>query len=466
MSILTVSGLVMALSFGGMALLKDLRHHLVAFLLLYGLASVAYMAAVWSLLRQPNRRRRLILIFVLGVLFRVILLFASPPSLSTDVYRYIWDGRLMNAAVNPYVHAVDSPLLDPFHSPQRNFVNHSWMASPYLPTAQAFFAVVYRLASGSPLAFQVAALTLDLLTGLFVIDLLRRLGLPEACSLIYLWNPLVMVEFSHGAHVDALMILLMVVALWALVVPRSMVFSAIALAAATLTKGLPILFLPVVVRRWQWRHVLLYAALVVAVCVPFALGAGWGLLGPLDGEGLLGALRIYADQWNYNSGIYHWLEVLLSGHSTPGVVPPEAVGRAPIIAAKSIVMISLGLVLFFVWRMAREIPDDLSLLRLALVPLVAYLLLTTTVHPWYVTLIIPLLPFLASRSGSTSRIERFLLPGLLFPAAVALSYLTYLDLDNLREYTLVRLLEYVPLYAALVWAAWPAIAGAPGTDTG
>jgi hypothetical protein len=284
--------------------------------------------------------------------------------------------------------------------------------------------------------------------------------------LIYLWNPLVIVEFSHGAHVDALMILLIVVALWALVAARLGSLSVIALVAATLTKGLPALLLPIMLRRWRWRHFLLYAGLLTAVCLPFALGAGWGLLGPADGEGLFGALRIYARQWNYNSGIYHWLEVLFSGYVTPGAVPPEAVGRAPIIAAKAIVTIALGLVLFFVWRMNRQIQDDPTLLRFALVPLAAYLLLTTTVHPWYVTLLIPLLPFLSSPPGSSSITERFLVSGLVFPAAVALSYLTYLDPDNLREYTLVRFLEYVPLYATLIWAAWPAIAGARETEGG
>jgi hypothetical protein len=463
---LTVAGLMMGLCFAGMALLGDLRQRLVPFLMLYGLAYVAYATAVWRLLRQPDGRRRFMLVVALGVLFRVIMLLTSPPTLSNDVYRYIWDGRLANAGVNPYAHAVNSPLLDPFHSVQRALVDHSWMATPYLPASQAFFAAVYRLAPDSPLAFQVAAVGLDLLAGFLVIDLLRRLGLPRALSLIYLWNPLVIVEFAHGAHVDALMTSLTMAALWALVVVRFKVLSVAALAAATLTKGIPLLLLPVIVRRWRWHRIVLYAGLVIGACVPFALGAGWGLVGPLDGEGLFGALRIYTDQWNYNSGAYHWLEVLLSGYHTPGAVPAEAVGRAPIIAAKSIVAIALGLVLVFVWWKGREVDDDLALLRLALVPLAAYLLLATTVHPWYVTPLVPLLAFLPSRPGRSSRAERFLVPGLFFPAAVALSYLTYLEPDYLREYTLIRLLEYIPLYVAMIWAAWPASGDAGGTDTG
>jgi hypothetical protein len=217
---------------------------------------------------------------------------------------------------------------------------------------------------------------------------------------------------------------------------------------------------------WRWRlsQLLLYAVLVFAACAAFALGAGWGLTGPLDGEGVFGALRIYAQQWNYNSGLYHWLEVLLSGYETPGAVPPEVVGPGPIFAAKALVTVLLGLVLGIVWWKGRGGWDDLSLLRLALVPLTAYLLLTTTVHPWYVTLIVPLLPFLLPRRGSSSRAGRFLLPGLIWPAVVTLSYLTYKDPSSLREFALVRWLQYVPLYASLVWAALPAIGGAGATE--
>jgi alpha-1,6-mannosyltransferase len=472
--VLTITGLLVEMCFVGMVFLRDLRQHTIPFLGLYGLACLGYGGAVCWLLHGTGQRRTLPLILGLAILFRATLLFTTPPTLSDDVYRYIWDGRLTNAGVNPYAYAVESRLLDRFDSPQRALVNNSWMASPYLPAAQALFAAVYWLAPDSPLAFQVAAVLFDLLTGWLVTDMLRRLGLPRARALIYLWNPLVIVEFASGAHVDALMICLMMVALWSLVAVQPIrgragwptLSSVVALVAATLTKGLPALLLPVVARWWGWRQTIVYAGLILAVCLPFALGVGCGLTGPLDGEGLFGALRIYAARWNYNGGIYHWLEVGLSGYRTPGAVSPEVVGWGAIRAAKLIVVFILGLVLLLVWRKGRRCDDDPALLRLAAIPLAAYLLLTTTVHPWYVTLIIPLLPFLLAKEGEAARSGRFLLPWLYFSAAVPLSYLTYLDPANLREYDLVRLVEYVPLYLLLIWAAWPASGDAdgPGVD--
>jgi hypothetical protein len=147
-------------------------------------------------------------------------------------------------------------------------------------------------------------------------------------------------------------------------------------------------------------------------------------------------------------------------------VPPDVVGQWPVQAARLLVTLALGLVLTAVWRENWRGADDVALLRLGMIPLGAYLLLTTTLHPWYVTLIIPLLPFLASGTGEAKLSYRLILPWLYFSAAVPLSYLTYLDLDNLREYEWVRLIEYVPLYLLLIRCAWPASASAGGPDTG
>jgi len=315
--------------------------------------------------------------------------------------------------------------------------------------------VVYRLAPENPLAFQAAAVLLDLATGGLVLLLLRRLGLPGQRVLIYLWNPLVVVEFAHGAHVDALMLCLMLLSLWALVARRSRGLSAAVLAAATLTKGLPVLLAPVLAWRWGRRWMAVYAGLVAAAVIGFGLTSGWGLLGPLDGTGLFGALRIFLTYWNYNGGLYHWLEVVLSGYLTPMAVPSEIVGWTPILASKVIVRGVMGLVLVWSWRRTRRERDDLTLVRLACIPLGAYLLLASTIHPWYVTLVIPLLPFLPSRPGEAARVGCFLLPGLYFSWAVALSYLSYLDPTSMTEYAPVRLVEYLPVYGMLLWAAWP-----------
>ena len=38
-------------------------------------------------------------------------LIVSPPFLSTDIYRYVWDGRVQAAGVNPYRYLPADPAL-------------------------------------------------------------------------------------------------------------------------------------------------------------------------------------------------------------------------------------------------------------------------------------------------------------------------------------------------------------------
>ena len=148
--------------------------------------------------------------------------------------------------------------------------------------------------------------------------------------------------------------------------------------------------------------------------------------------------------------------MLLSGYPTAGPVPQDVVGWLPIYLAKTLSALGLGAALLWLWRKCEWADDSLVLLRLALVPIGAYLLLTTTVHPWYVTWLLPLAAFLLpgpDKDASPACPRRFLVPLLYWSAVVPLSYLAYLDPAKPREIGLVRLLEYVPLYALLIWAA-------------
>jgi hypothetical protein len=468
---LATSGAVLFLCYAAMALLPGLREQTRLFQPLYALAFVAYAWAIWVVLQcAPGRRtpgRRLTpLVLALAVLFRATLLLATPPTLSDDVYRYNWDGRMSVSGVNPYAHAVNSPALAHMATPLRERVNNPGMASPYLPVAQAYFGAIYRLAPESPLAFQAAAALLDLLTGLVVLALLRRVGLPGIRATIYLWNPLCVIESAHGAHVDALMVFLMMLGLWLLLTLRSRWPSVLTLAAATLTKGLPLLILPLVARRWRPWHVLAYAALLVGACLPYALCAGWGLTGPMDGVGLFGALRLYGATFAFNGGLFAGCEALLVW-----LLPAQADAMAGPVA-RGIMLAALGGVVLAAWRagvrsvaddgVAHDGGDDLTLLRRMAVPLAAYLLLAPTLHPWYVTLVIPLLPLLPSATGNDDPATRLMWAALYGSWAVSLSYLLYLSQAYADAYPAVLLAEYLPLYALLIWAAWPRLSPGRG----
>ena len=73
-----------------------------------------------------------------GVSARFILLLTIP-SLSDDIYRYIWDGHVAINGFSPYAFAVNDHTLDFLSIPERDLANNAWMASPYLPAAQLLF---------------------------------------------------------------------------------------------------------------------------------------------------------------------------------------------------------------------------------------------------------------------------------------------------------------------------------------
>jgi hypothetical protein len=452
--------------------LPELRGpYVTSYITYYLLAGAAYLIAVYQL---KVDLLPIWLIWGFAILFRTLLLITTP-SLSDDVFRYIWDGHLVNQGVNPYAFPVNAPQLDPLITPLRNLVNHSWMASPYLPTAQLLFSFVDRIAPQQVKAFQITAVLLDLSIGWLVLNTLRRLLLPAKFVLIYLWNPLVIIEFAQGAHVvDALMVFLVMLSVWLLLHanPRNPKIglykhgSAVTMAVATLTKVLPVLLIPVLWRRWGWKRIIIYVIILLTVSTYFAYNAGWGLFGPIDGRGYFGALRIYLSQWNFNGGLYHWLEVWISGYPAPGAVPVEIVGEAPIRLARliSAALIGFSLLGTAIWSYILDdeskgdyISRTLALLRLATLPIGAYLLFTHTLHPWYITLMIPFLPYLLPERGGTAQTSRLIWPWIYLSLAVSFSYLTYINPNNFREMSFVRLVEYLPVYLLLLWALLPLI---------
>lgn len=378
-------------------------------------------------------------VWATAVLFRLLLLFTTP-TLSDDVYRYLWDGYVAHNGVSPYAYPINAPALDFLDIPQRAQANNAWMASPYLPAAQlVFFGLTFAFPL-RPLALQIGMVIFDLLSAFLIARLLALASLPRRRLLIYLWNPLVIVEVAHSAHIDAWMILLTLTAVWLTLAQRSSsgtwrsLLAPVFLALATLTKIIPVLLLPLFFWRWRWRQVAAYGLVIVALLIPAGVHAGWGLTGELDGKGLFGALRIYQRYWNFNSGIFHWLE---KGLGAPGF-------GAPSLVAQLAVLVMMLLVMLVVWWRARCLENERTVLRLAAVPFMAYLLFNTTVHPWYMLILVAFLPFLPPGKNEPRWRWTAVVPWLYLSGALIFSYLTYLDPLNFAELEWVRRLQWGP----------------------
>jgi hypothetical protein len=163
---------------------------------------------------------------------------------------------------------------------------------------------------------------------------------------------------------------------------------------------------------------------------------------------LFGALRIYGDQWNFNSGLFRWLEVWLAQQTYLPLSPDQATDWG-----KRLVAVTMAGVLAGVWWAARRLWTRRSLLRLMAVPLMAYVLLTPTFHPWYLLLLLAFVPFLAPAAKEPRRTWLALLPWLYLSGAAFLSYVTYQNPQDLREFEWVRRSEWLPTLMLLGVAA-------------
>lgn len=213
--------------------------------------------------------------------------FAPPPLLSTDAYRYVWDGRVQAAGINPYLHIPAAPelqaLRDRGTGPAAIYPNINradFAPTIYPPAAQAIFAAV-GLVWPSLWGMKAAMLAFDLMALGAALGLLRAARVPAERVLVYAWNPLVAWEFAGGVHIDAAATGLTGLALL-VAVRRWPVLASTALALAVLCKLLPAALFPAFWRRWDWRTPATAAAVIAAGYACYA-GAGWRVLGYLPG---------------------------------------------------------------------------------------------------------------------------------------------------------------------------------------
>jgi alpha-1,6-mannosyltransferase len=244
-----------------------------------------YLVAVALVRRGGVSRLGLIAILAAAATMRAAVLWA-PPFLSTDIYRYVWDGRVEGAGINPYRYIPDDPQLaglrDAAIFPHINRATYA--PTVYPPAAEAFFFVVTRFGAGVR-GMKAAMVACEALSILLLLGLLRDRGPPPEWILIYAWHPLPLWEFAGSGHVDALVVLFTVLALWSRRhLPEGL--AGIALAAGGLVKFFPAIIAPALYRRWDWKLPTAFAATVLVGYLPY-LGVGWrvlGFLGSYAGE--------------------------------------------------------------------------------------------------------------------------------------------------------------------------------------
>ena len=253
---------------------------------------------------------------------------------------------------------------------------------------------------------------------------------------------MIVVEFAHSAHVDSLITLISLAAIYWLTTDR-LTKSVFALALATLTKYVPALLLPLFVRRWGIWRTTLFGFLLIISFLPF-LNAGLGLNDEAVGTGIFGTLRIYSTRWKTNDGLFFWLAQNLESRGITDPIPMARIIAICIVGATGLA------VLYRSPRRDIMIAPQTEFSHAALL-VTTYLLLTPAMFPWYLTWLIALLSVLSWHKSLP--VLLFSLGWLYFSAAVNLSYLFYLDPANPGEQEWIRRREYLPLLTTLSTAA-------------
>jgi len=275
-------------------------------------AWIAFIAAAF-LLRKVPRRTAVALILLGGIAIQVAAV-SAPPRNSTDLYRYIWDGRVQAAGIDPYQYVPAATELAGlrneflFHpgaefcvtsryarhhqaaelTPGCTRINRPTVPTIYPPVAEAYFLGVYYLhpADNSSMPIQATTALAAVLITVLLLFGLGRLGRDVRMAALWSWCPTVALEAGNSAHVDVIAVGIAAAAILLLATARTTrrtVLGGVLLGLAVATKLTPALVVPALLRR-RWVTVLVSAGGVfTAVYVPHVLRVGAKVIGFLPG---------------------------------------------------------------------------------------------------------------------------------------------------------------------------------------
>ncbi len=349
-----------------------------------GCSVALYAAAVLLVLTQPTDKWTLRITFGFAALFYAVTYLAQP-FLSSDVYRYVWDGIVQHAHINPYRYVPEDPALTSLREPNQEIFEsinrRDYAPTIYPPVAQ----MIYWFATFFAPAMEAMKLVLVgfvALAAAVLVKLLKRMGRRSTDVLLFAWCPLLVWEIGGSGHVDAAIIAWVVLAF--LFHAKGMNgWTGFFLGLAVMTKFYPLVLLPVLWRRGDWR---MPAALAGVVVVGYAmyLSVGWKVFG---------FLHTYTKEEGMDTGTRYFL--LDYAHSLPGL------HGLPVVVYLLGCAAAFGLVLLWAWRRGlwRRTGEHGAgvtgsgegglALRAGMGMAFAMMLLFSPHYPWYIVWLVP-----------------------------------------------------------------------------
>ena len=370
-------------------LVSEFDHFTMGFSGVSGWSVTVYLIAVVLILTQPVDKYTFRIILTVGIACQLVVLLPDP-YLSSDIYRYAWDGMVQHHGISPYRYAPGDPALTFLRAPNQDVfdsINRRDYAHTIYPPAAQFLFFLIAFFNQSVYFMKLAMILFEGLTLYALVQLLRELGMRREQSLIFAWCPLLIWEIGSSGHLDSVAMAFIALALLARY-RRQWWLTGLFLGLAVMTKLYPIVLLPALFRRGEYK---LPATVAAVIAVGYASYSSVGLL-------VFGFLGGYVQEEGIATGArYFPLELL---QHMPGL---QGVSTAPYLAFVAAVF--LGLVVWC-WKTCANpawapsgkgqtrlfgLPADADFLLPALALAAALMLLFSPHYPWYVAWLVPFL---------------------------------------------------------------------------
>ncbi len=310
-------------------LAAQFEHDLAGFIVAALLQGVIWAVAALAVMRGVGGRPALAVILATAILLRIGALTA-PVYLSDDIFRYIWDGRVQAAGINPYRYIPTDTNLAALRDETifPNINRNNYAPTIYPPIAQMLFFVATRLGE-TVTAMKLVLVAVEAIGIGALLFILPAAGVPRENILLYAWHPLPVWEIAGSGHIDAAVVAFVALAIAAAFGGRR-AWSGAALAAAALVKFFPLVLAPALWRPRRsnlgdWRWPAGFAAVILSAYLPF-LGVG---------RRVLGFLPTYFAEEKLASGSGFWALDLL-GRAVPVPVAAYLAVAATVMAGLAI----------------------------------------------------------------------------------------------------------------------------------
>lgn len=383
--------LLLLLGSGLLALTRQLvvefHHFTIGFSGVAGWSLTLFALAASTVLTCRPNRLTLLLILAFGAGFRLVTL-SPAPFLSSDIYRYAWDGVVQHAHISPYRYVPGDPALSFLRQPHWDLFDHinrrEYAHTIYPPVAQMLFFLITAI-NASVTFMKLAMILFEAVTVYALLQLLRALGRRREEILLYAWCPLLVWEIGSSGHLDSAAIAFIVLALLARV-RRRPVATGLFLGAAVLIKFYPLVLFPAL---WRRRDVRMPATMLALTALAYACYASAGRM-------VFGFLGGYIQEEGIQSGSRYFLLELVQNRLGLRQISVPAFLAATCIAFTALALWSWRVgcrdrseVPTSFWSRTFSLPEEAQFLPGAFFLATAMMLAFSPHYPWYAAWLIP-----------------------------------------------------------------------------